>query len=627
MNAVTLVFTALCIFAISYRLYGLFIANKVLGLRADRPTPAETCADGIDYVKTNKFVLYGHHFAAIAAAGPLLGPVLAAQFGFLPGALWIIIGCVLAGAVHDTVVLFASVRHKGRSLSKIAESEVGKIAGGAASVAFLFILLLTLAGLSIAVVNAMFASAWGTFTVFATMPIALLMGLWMYKIRPGDVKGGSAIGAILLIAAVWAGPHVAGNPELASVFTLTKKQISVIIPIYGFVASVLPVWMLLCPRDYLSTYLKIGTIIMLVAGIFVVRPQMLMPPVTQFLSGGGPVIPGPVFPFVFITIACGALSGFHAIIASGTTPKMIGSEREILFVGFGAMLTEGVVAIMALVAACVLVPADYFAINAPAAAFAKLGMTPVNLPELAREVGEQVQGRPGGAVSLAVGMAYIFSSIPLMKGLMSYWYHFAIMFEAVFILTAVDTGTRVGRFLLQEMLGKLMPKFLEKRWVPGIIITSLIFTGSWGYLVFTGDISTIWPLFGMCNQLLASSALIIGTTMIIRMDKAKYAWTTAVPGIAMAFITMYAGYLNITLNFLPKGLMLLVTLSVIIMALMLIVFVAAFIRWFELLQIRERVKDMWGETVVAPMDGESCLLPTDAGKSFQAKSAEEKWMG
>jgi len=627
MNAVTLVFTALCIFAISYRLYGLFIANKVLGLRADRPTPAETCADGIDYVKTNKFVLYGHHFAAIAAAGPLLGPVLAAQFGFLPGALWIIIGCVLAGAVHDTVVLFASVRHKGRSLSKIAESEVGKIAGGAASVAFLFILLLTLAGLSIAVVNAMFASAWGTFTVFATMPIALLMGLWMYKIRPGDVKGGSAIGAILLIAAVWAGPHVAGNPELASVFTLTKKQISVIIPIYGFVASVLPVWMLLCPRDYLSTYLKIGTIIMLVAGIFVVRPQMLMPPVTQFLSGGGPVIPGPVFPFVFITIACGALSGFHAIIASGTTPKMIGSEREILFVGFGAMLTEGVVAIMALVAACVLVPADYFAINAPAAAFAKLGMTPVNLPELAREVGEQVQGRPGGAVSLAVGMAYIFSSIPLMKGLMSYWYHFAIMFEAVFILTAVDTGTRVGRFLLQEMLGKLMPKFLEKRWVPGIIITSLIFTGSWGYLVFTGDISTIWPLFGMCNQLLASSALIIGTTMIIRMDKAKYAWTTAVPGIAMAFITMYAGYLNITLNFLPKGLILLVTLSVIIMALMLIVFVAAFIRWFELLQIRERVKDMWGETVVAPMDGESCLLPTDAGKSFQAKSAEEKWMG
>ena len=627
MNAVTLVFTALCIFAISYRLYGLFIANKVLGLRADRPTPAETCADGIDYVKTNKFVLYGHHFAAIAAAGPLLGPVLAAQFGFLPGALWIIIGCVLAGAVHDTIILFASVRHKGRSLSKIAESEVGKIAGGAASVAFLFILLLTLAGLSIAVVNAMFASAWGTFTVFATMPIALLMGLWMYKIRPGDVKGGSIIGVILLAVAVWAGPYVAGNPELASIFTLTKKQISVIIPVYGFVASVLPVWMLLCPRDYLSTYLKIGTICMLVAGIFVVRPQMLMPPVTQFLSGGGPIIPGPVFPFVFITIACGALSGFHAIIASGTTPKMIGNEREILFVGFGAMLTEGVVAIMALVAACVLVPADYFAINAPAAAFAKLGMTPVNLPELAREVGEQVQGRPGGAVSLAVGMAYIFSSIPLMKGLMSYWYHFAIMFEAVFILTAVDTGTRVGRFLLQEMLGKLIPKFLEKRWVPGIIITSSIFTGSWGYLVYTGDISTIWPLFGMCNQLLAASALIIGTTMIIRMDKAKYAWTTAVPGIAMAFITMYAGYLNITLNFLPKGLMLLVTLSVIIMALMLIVFVAAFRRWFELLQVKDRVKDMWGETVVLPIDGEACLLPNDAGKGIQVKSAEEKWMG
>jgi carbon starvation protein len=625
MNALTLVFAALCIFAIAYRFYGLFIATKVLGVKADRPTPAITCADGVDYVKTNKFVLYGHHFAAIAAAGPLLGPVLAAQFGYLPGALWILIGCVLAGSVHDMVVLFASVRHKGRSLSKIAESEVGKTCGAAASVAFLFILLLTLAGLSLAVVNAMFESAWGTFTVFATMPIALMMGLWMYKIRPGDIKGGSAMGVILLFAAVLAGPYVAADPTLSSIFTLSKKQISVIIPIYGFVASVLPVWMLLCPRDYLSTYLKIGTVAMLVLGIFIVHPDFQMPALTQFINGGGPVIPGPVFPFVFITIACGALSGFHAIIGSGTTPKMIGSERDILFIGFGAMLTEGVVAIMALVAACVLIPADYFAINAAPAAFEKLGLAVVNLPDLATQVGEKIQGRPGGAVSLAVGMAYIFSSIPFMKGLMAYWYHFAIMFEAVFILTAVDTGTRVGRFLLQEMIGKAIPKFLERRWWPGIVITSALFTGTWGYLVYTGEISTIWPLFGMSNQLLASSALIIGTTMIIRLGKAKYAWITAVPGIFMAFVTMYAGYLLVTKTYLPNGRILLASLSVIIMILMVVVFVSAFKRWYELLQIKERVQDIWGEMVIAPIEGEACLISPEPGKNLQTKSAEEKW--
>jgi len=627
MNALTLVFVSLCIFAIAYRFYGLFIANKVLGLRQDRPTPSISCADGVDYVKTNKFVLFGHHFAAIAAAGPLLGPVLAAQFGYLPGALWILIGCVLAGSVHDMVVLFASVRHKGRSLSKIAESEVGKACGAAASVAFLFILLLTLAGLSLAVVNAMFESAWGTFTVFATMPIALMMGLWMYKIRPGDIKGGSAMGVILLFLAILAGPYVAADPTLSSIFTLSKKQISLIIPAYGFIASVLPVWMLLCPRDYLSTYLKIGTVAALIMGIFVVHPDFQMPALTQFINGGGPVLSGPVFPFVFITIACGALSGFHAIIGSGTTPKMIGNERDVLFIGYGAMLTEGVVAIMALIAACVLVPADYFAINASPAAFEKLGVAVVNLPELATEVGEKIQGRPGGAVSLAVGMAYIFSSIPFMKHLMAYWYHFAIMFEAVFILTAVDTGTRVGRFLLQEMIGKVAPKFLERRWWPGIIITSALFTGTWGYLVYTGEISTIWPLFGMSNQLLASSALIIGTTMIIRLGKAKYAWITAIPGIFMAFVTMYAGYLLTFKNYVPTGKYLLATLSIIIMVLMVIVFVTTIRRWYELLQIKERVQDIWGESVVAPIEGEACLIPVDPAKSMQAKTAEEKWMG
>jgi carbon starvation protein len=367
---------------------------------------------------------------------------------------------------------------------------------------------------------------------------------------------------------------------------LSKKEISIIIPIYGCLASSLPVWLLLCPRDYLSTYLKLGTITMLAAGICFVQPHLLMPPLTPYIHGGGPVIPGSVFPFVFITIACGALSGFHAIIGSGTTPKMVGSERDIPFIGYGAMLVEGFVAIMALIAACVLVPADYFAINAAPAAFANLGMSTVNLPALAAAVGEKVQGRPGGAVSLAVGMSYVFSSIPFMRHLMSYWYHFAIMFEAVFILTAVDTGTRVGRFLLQEMLGKVFPKFLEKKWVPGIILTSLLFTGAWGYLVYTGDIATIWPLFGIANQLLASSALIICTTMIIRMGKAKYACMTAIPGILMAFVTMYAGYLNIVTNYLPKGLYLLTLLSVVIMVLMVIVFIATFKRWIELLQQR-----------------------------------------
>ena len=598
MNALTLVFVALCVFALAYRFYGLFIANRVLELKVERLTPADKMADGIDYVKTNKFILFGHHFAAIAAAGPLLGPVLAAQYGYLPGALWIIIGAVVAGAVHDMVVLFASVRHKAQSLAKIAESEIGKTVGGVASVAILFILILTLAGLSIAVVNAMFSSPWGTFTVFSTMPIALLMGVYLHVWRPGDVLGASIIGVVLLFAAVLAGPFIVEHPALSSLFTLSKNQIAIFIPIYGFVASVLPVWLLLCPRDYLSTYLKIGTIAALALGILFVRPTFMMEPFTKFVHGGGPVIPGAVFPFVFITIACGAISGFHAIIGTGTTPKMIGNERDVLFVGYGAMLVEGFVAIMALIAACVLVPADYFAINSPPAVFAKLGMAPVNLAELSRSVGEQVQGRPGGAVSLAVGMAYIFSSIPLMKGLMAYWYHFAIMFEAVFILTAVDTGTRVGRFFLQEMIGKFFPKFMERGWMPGIIITSFIFVFSWGYLVYTGEISTIWPLFGMSNQLLASSGLIITTCMIIRMNKAKYAWITAVPGVLLAFITMWAGYLNVVDNFWPKKLYLLATLSIFIMILMVIVFVGAFRRWAELLQVKTTVWDEAGDKVL-----------------------------
>jgi carbon starvation protein len=602
MNALTLVFVSLCVFAIGYRFYGLFLANKVLELKADRVTPAVKLADGRDYVKTNEYVLFGHHFAAIAAAGPLLGPVLAAQFGYMPGALWLIIGCVLAGAVHDMVVLFASVRHRGRSLGKIAEAEIGKTVGHVASWAVLFILLLTLAGLSIAVVNAMHDSAWGTFTVFATIPIALIMGLYLHVWRDGDVKGASILGVALLFLAILAGPYVVASPTLGPMFTMSKKTIALTIPIYGFVASVLPVWLLLCPRDYLSTYLKIGTIVMLAAGICFVQPNLQMPAFTQFMNGGGPVIPGPVFPFLFITIACGALSGFHAIIGTGTTPKMIGNERDILFVGYGAMLTEGFVGIMALIAACTLVPADYFAINAAPAAFAKLGMEVQDLPALAAAVEENIQGRPGGAVSLAVGMAHIFAKVPFMAHLMSYWYHFAIMFEAVFILTAVDTGTRVGRFFLQEMLGVIWPKFDDKRWWPGVILTSGIFTAAWGYLVYTGDISTIWPLFGMSNQLLASSALIICTTMLIRLNKAKYAWMTAVPGIAMAFITMYAGYLNIFNNYLPGGKYLLATLGGIVMILMVIVFIGAIMRWRELLAIKTTTKDTYGDTVLTVVE-------------------------
>ena len=599
MNALTLVFVALCVFAIGYRFYGLFLANKVLELKEDRVTPAIKHADGHDYVKTNKFVLFGHHFAAIAAAGPLLGPVLAAQFGYMPGALWILFGAVLGGGVHDMVVLFASVRHKGRSLATIATKEISKPIGIVASWAILFILILTLAGLSIAVVNAMHDSAWGTFTVFATIPIALLMGVYMHVWRDGDVAGASLIGLVLLVAAILVGPYVASNPTLSGMFTLSRANISIGIPIYGFMASVLPVWLLLCPRDYLSTYLKIGTIIMLAGGIAFVRPDMLMPAFTEFTGGGGPIINGPVFPFLFITIACGAISGFHAIIATGTTPKMIGNERDILFVGYGAMLIEGFVAIMALIAACTLVPADYFAINTSPAVFSKLGMEMQDLPALSAAVQENLQGRPGGAVSLAVGMAHIFSNIPFMGHLMAYWYHFAIMFEAVFILTAVDTGTRVGRFFLQEMIGAVIPKFNDKHWWPGIISTSAIFTASWGYLVYTGDISTIWPLFGMSNQLLASCALIIATTMIIRMNKAKYAWCTAVPGLLMAGITMWAGYLQITGNYIPNGKYLLATMGIVIMILMVIVFIGAFKRWRELLKIEGTTTDSYGDTVLA----------------------------
>jgi len=600
-NALTLVFVALLVFAIAYRFYGIFMANKVLKLNANHVTPAIEFADGKDYVATNKNVLFGHHFAAIAAAGPLVGPVLAAQFGYLPGTLWILIGCVLGGGVHDMVVLFASVRHKGQSLATIASKEIGKGTGVIAGFAILFILILTLAGLSLACISAMHEASWSLFTVIATMPIAVIMGLIM-RYRKNSVTLASIIGGILLIASIIGGHNLMQVKEISDIFHWNIKTISVSITIYGFLASVLPVWLLLVPRDYLSTYLKIGTILMLAIGVIFVHPTLQMPAITDFVKGGGPIIGGPVLPFIFIVIACGAISGFHAVIATGTTPKMLNNEKEILFVGYGAMLVEGFVALMALIAACTLVPGDYFAINTPKELYDSFiaqnpGMQPVDLAHFSEKIGVDLYGRTGGAVSLAVGMAHIFNKIPFMDDVMAYWYNFAIMFEAVFILTAIDAGTRVGRFFLQEMLGSVIPKFNDKNWMPGIIISSLIFTFSWGYLVYTGNVSSIWPLFGISNQLLAACGLIVCTTMLIRMNRKKYALCSAIPGVFMAVITFWAGYEQVVNVYLPKQQYLLASLAALAMLLMLIVFVNTFKRWSRLLKMEGAHTDHYGDTV------------------------------
>ena len=600
-NALTLLFAALLIFAIAYRFYGIFMANKVLRLNAKNITPAVEFADGQDYVKTNRNVLFGHHFAAIAAAGPLVGPVLAAQFGYLPGALWILIGCVLGGGVHDMVVLFASVRHKGESLASIASKEIGKGIGTVAGIAVLFILILTLAGLSLACISAMHEAPWSLFTIIITMPIAILMGLIM-RYRQNSVTFASVLGGVLLIVGIISGHSLMEIPVIHNLFNWDTNTISIAIGVYGFAASVLPIWLLLVPRDYLSTYLKIGTILMLAVGIIFVAPTIQMPALTVFTAGGGPVIGGPVLPFIFIVIACGAISGFHAIIATGTTPKMLGNEREILFVGYGAMLVEGFVALMALIAACTLMPGDYFAINTPVAVYdsflaAYPELHAVDLQYFIDKIGIDLYGRTGGAVSLAVGMAHIFDNIPFMDDVMAYWYNFAIMFEAVFILTAIDAGTRVGRFFLQEMLGGVMPKFKDKKWVPGIIICSAVFTFSWSYLVYTGNVSSIWPLFGISNQLLAACGLIVCTTMLIRLNRKKYALCAAIPGIAMAVITFWAGYLQVKTIYLPNEQYLLAGLAVLAMLLMGIVFVGTFRKWYTLFKIKTSVTDSYGEEV------------------------------
>lgn len=542
-NALWFVVAASCFFIISYRIYGAFITAKVLAIDDRRITPCMRMADGKDYHPTHKWVLFGHHFAAIAGAGPLIGPVLAAQFGYLPGFLWILIGAALGGAVHDTVILAASVRRNGRSLARIAKDEIGPVAGIAAALAILFIIIVALAGLGLTVVNALTHSAWGTFTIAATIPIALFMGIYLYRLRPGKVLEVSIIGVISFILAVIMGRYIPGS-ALESYFNFDRNTLVWLIAIYGFVASVLPVWLLLAPRDYLSTYMKIGTVILLALGVIILAPDVQMPAVTKFIDGGGPIIPGTVFPFMFITIACGAVSGFHSLISSGTTPKMIQSESEIRMIGFGAMLAEGFVAVIAVIAATILIPGDYFAINTKLSfeQLAQLGFPVSRIQELSSMVGVDVAGRPGGAVSLAVGMASIFSSLPGMKGLMPYWYNFALMFEALFILTTVDAGTRVARFILQELGGYAYKPLAKTNWMPGAIFTSLMVVGAWAYLISSGSVSTIWPMFGVANQLLSALAFCVGTTVIIKMGKLKYAWVTLIPMLFMFITTLTAAW-------------------------------------------------------------------------------------
>jgi len=552
MNTLPVMLGALCVFAIGYRYYSAFIAAKALELDDRRTTPAHTFEDHHNYVPSPKVVLFGHHFAAIAGAGPLVGPTLAAQFGFAPGFLWLLIGAVLAGCVHDFTVLVASMRHAGRSLAEVARTEISPFAGFVAMIAVLFILIVTLAGLGIVVVNALSNSPWGVFTIAMTIPIGIFMGLYMFKSTPGQIKVGvpSTIGVILLLAAVIGGRWIAAS-AFAEHLTFTGHQITILMAIYGFVASVLPVWLLLEPRDYLSTYMKLGTIFALIIGVLIVHPNIQFPMVSQYIHGGGPIIKGKLYPFLFVTIACGAISGFHSLVGSGTTPKMIDKESDARFIGYGAMVAESLVGVLALIAACSLFPGDYFAINVPVAAFGKLGLHTVNLDAFSAQVGEKLAGRTGGAVSLAVGIAQIFRGLPGMSTLMGYWYHYAIMFEALFILTTVDTGTRVARYVLQELLGKAIKPFANTKWLPGNLVATTGIVFAWGYLIYTGTISTIWPLFGTGNQLLATIALAVSTTFLINMGKKKYAWITAIPMLFVGTTTLTAGVLSIKNIFWP----------------------------------------------------------------------------
>src|SRR5436190_964995 len=566
MNALPIIVGALCLMAISYRYYSAFIAAKVLALDDSRPVPSDTMYDGHNYYPTNKWVLFGHHFAAISGAGPLIGPVLAAQFGFLPGLLWLVIGVCLGGAVHDFMILAASIRRKGKSLAEIARTEISGLSGFVAGVAILFIVVIALAGLGLVVVNALAESPWGTFTVGFTIPLALLMGLYMYRFRKGRIGEASAIGVAGLFLAVIVGGWVAESSWTSS-FTFSKNTITLLMAGYGFIASVLPVWLLLCPRDYLSSYLKIGTVAFLIIGAILVHPNLQMPAFTPFISGGGPVIPGKVYPFVFITIACGAISGFHALISSGTTPKMIAKETDARMIGYGGMLMEGVVGVVALIAATSLFPGDYFAINtqqttdAQKAKYVRMvdeqtaggfNLQPQEIDRLQQESGEKnLRGRTGGAVTLALGIAKIFDSIPGFRGLMKYWYHFAIMFEALFILTTIDTGTRVARFLLGEFGGRFYRKLGEPNWHPGAVVTTALTVTAWAAFIWSGSISTIWPMFGIANQLLAAVALCVASTIVLNAGNAKYSWVTIIPLSFVGSTTLVAGYQSIRDIFWP----------------------------------------------------------------------------
>src|SRR6266581_5502249 len=541
-NALWLVVASACFYVLAYRFYGRFLARRVLVLDDRRPTPAHRLGDGANFTPTNRYVLFGHHFAAIAGAGPLLGPVLAAQFGFLPGFLWLVVGAVLAGAVQDFVILVASMRRNGRSLPQIARDEIGAVTGLATALAVFFVVVVALAGLGLAVVNALYRNPWGAFTLAMTVPIGFFMGFYLQRWRPGRVGEVSAIGAMLLVIAVVAGRGVAQS-SLAVWFDLERDTLVWFLAAYGFLASVLPVWMLLVPRGYLSSFMKVSVVVLLGVGVVLMAPTIEMPRVTGFIAGGGPIIPGPIFPFVFITIACGAISGFHSLVSSGTTPKMLDRESHAV-IAYGAMLMESFVGVIALIAASILAPGDYFAINTKlsAEALGALGYPVAHIQELSRLVEQDIMGRPGGAVSLAVGMASIFSALPGLTGLMAYWYQFALLFEALFILTTIDAGTRVARYLVQELGGTVYAPLRTVNWMPGGIGASLLVVGSWGYLLATGSVSTIWPMFGAANQLLGMLALCVGTTVLIKMDKAQYLWVTAVPMVFVGVITLSGSY-------------------------------------------------------------------------------------
>lgn len=564
-NAVWLVLAAVCVYSIAYRFYSLFIADKVFGLDRRRLTPAHRLADGLDYVPTNKHVLFGHHFAAIAGAGPLVGPILAAQMGYLPGTLWLLIGVVFAGAVQDFLVLFISTRRDGRSLGEMAKQELGSFAGIVVMLGALGVMVIILAVLALVVVKALTNSPWGVFSIAATIPIAIFMGVYMRFIRPGKIAEVSIIGFVLMMLAIIYGGDVAQHPYWGPLFTLSGTQLTWALVIYGFVASVLPVWLLLAPRDYLSTFLKIGVIVGLAIGILFAMPMLKMPSVTPFIDGTGPVFAGSLFPFLFITIACGAISGFHALVSSGTTPKLVDNEVNIRMIGYGGMLMESFVAIMAMICATVLEPGIYFAINAPAAvlgvdvqsaaeAVRGLGfvITPEALTVLAQEVGESsVLSRTGGAPTFAIGMAHIISEIFNNRSMMAFWYHFAILFEALFILTAVDAGTRACRFMVQDTVGIVIPAVKNSSSFIGNMLGTLVAVSAWGYFVYQGvvdplgGINSLWPLFGIGNQILAAMALILGTVILFKMKKEKYVWVTIIPTIFLFITSMTAGWQKI----------------------------------------------------------------------------------